>query len=76
MQAVFCNTKPAWQGRRFDTACLRSPVASLSPMMWLREQRPVPTFTTPSKRIAVLSLAELGDLPLHQHRTMHNRLAD
>ena len=37
-QAVFCNTKPAWQGRRSDTACLLSPVASLSPMVWLREQ--------------------------------------
>ncbi|MCP5274902.1 MAG: hypothetical protein H6936_08655 [Burkholderiales bacterium] len=32
--------------------------------------------TTPSKRIAVLSLAGLGDMPLHLHRTMHNRLAD
>ncbi|CAE6507551.1 hypothetical protein NMYAN_260006 [Nitrosomonas nitrosa] len=27
-------------------------------------------FTTPSKPIAVLSLAGLGDMPLHLHRTM------
>jgi len=43
-QAVFCNTK------RLARETLRSPVASLSPMAWLREHS---TFTTPSKRIAV-----------------------
>ncbi len=32
--------------------------------------------TTPSKRIAVLSLAGPGDMPLHLHRTTHNRMAD
>ncbi|MBX3631257.1 MAG: hypothetical protein KF908_15405 [Nitrosomonas sp.] len=56
---------------------LRSPVASLWLMAWLREQHSVPTFTTPSKRIAVLSLAGLGDMlspPAPNHAQSSGRL--
>ncbi|MBX3631270.1 MAG: hypothetical protein KF908_15470, partial [Nitrosomonas sp.] len=46
-------------------------------MVWLREQQSVPTFTKPSKRIAVLSLAGLGDMlspPAPNHAQSSGRL--
>jgi hypothetical protein len=46
-------------------------------MVRLREQQSVPNFTTPSKRIAVLSLAGLGDMlspPAPNHAQSFGRL--
>ena len=66
-QDVRCSTPQSWQG-----SPLRAPVASLRP--WLFQG--IEPISEPVDRIADLSLAGLGDVPLHLHRTMdHGAIA-
>ena len=48
---------------------LRTPV--VSPALWRTQAL---SLLAPTKRITVLSLTGLGDLPLHLYRTMHKQL--
>ncbi len=58
----------AWKGRRCAL-----PFHPSRGWFWAWEHNPF-TPSKPSKRIAVLSLAGLGELPLHLHQTMHEHV--
>lgn len=67
MQDVFCSTKPILAKGAAAHPLLHTP----SP--WLFQGvEPIPE---PVDRIAGQPLAGLGEVPLHLHRTMHERLA-